>query len=143
MTFESKVQIEGLSQLQASLRELPDATAKSVMRRILRSRGQPIADAARATVAKHTGQLAERIQVSGKLSNRQKRQHVKADPSDVEIFVGAPPWSYAHILEYGGENMAAQPYMRPAWDSVKGALLDNLASDLWAEIEKAAKRRGR
>jgi HK97 gp10 family phage protein len=109
----------------------------------LRQAGEPIAAAARALAPRHTGQLAERIQVSGKLSNRQRRMHTKRDRDDVEIYIGAPPWAYAHILEYGGAHMKAQPYMRPAWDSSKASVLESISATMWAEIEKAAKRRGR
>jgi hypothetical protein len=33
--------------------------------------------------------------------------------------------------------------MRPAWDSAKGSLLNNIKDDLWAEIRKAVDKLAR
>jgi HK97 gp10 family phage protein len=47
--------------------------------------------------------------------------------------------AHAHLLEFGTSRQPAQPYMRPAWDSTKQAVLENIRAALWAEILRRAK----
>lgn len=142
------VRVEGLREVKKALRTLlPDNTAKSVMRKILKGRAQPIAAAARARVPKDTHELADAIGVGTRLTRRQKRLHRKVDRHDVEVFVGvgrpkdgssdqAVP--YGHIVEFGGNNQPARPFMRPAWDAAKGSILNNIGRDMMDEIKKRA-----
>jgi hypothetical protein len=37
----------------------------------------------------------------------------------------------------------AEPFMRPAWDSQQGTMIEILKRELWAEIEKAVERAAR
>ena len=134
------VKVEGLRELQTALRELPNATAKNVMRRVLKNRAQPIADAARARVPVAHGDLKNSIAVSTKLSRRQRGKHRKTDKNDIEMFVGPGTHPQAHMQEFGTFKEPAQPFMRPAWDAEKMGVLDGIKDDLWTEIEKAANR---
>lgn len=43
----------------------------------------------------------------------------------------------AWAQEFGTSTMAATPYMRPAWDQDKGAMLERLKKDLWFEVSAA------
>lgn len=138
-----QVKVEGLRELETALKQLPNATAKNVLRRVLRARAEPVADAARRLVKKRTGQLEESIDVSTTLSRRQKTLHQKGGKSDVEVFVGAGALPQAHMEEFGGAHNDPHPFMRPAWDAEKQGVLDGLKADLWAEIEKAAARLAR
>jgi len=92
-----KVHVEGLAELETKLRELPDATAKNVLRRVARKRLEPVAQRAREL---------------------------------------AP----VHMQEFGTVHNGPHPFLRPAWDAEKDKVLAGLKDDLWAEIEKAAKR---
>jgi hypothetical protein len=56
------------------------------------------------------------------------------------MFVGAGPLPQAHLQEFGAPQHGPQPFMRPAWDGGKMAMLEGLKDDLWKEIEKAASR---
>ena len=138
MTITMKV--EGLSEVKAALRQLPDATAKTVMRRVLRKRAEPVAEAARQLVPIDSGALKNSIVVSTKLTRRQKGRHRKVDRDDVEVFVGPGADPAAHLQEFGSSQHPAQPFMRPAWDRTKDDLLAGVGADMWAEIEKAAAR---
>lgn len=138
-----RVTIEGLDELQTALRKLPDATAKNVVRRILRARAQPIADRAEQLAPEDQGDLKDSIAVSTRLSKRQKRMHRKVDPHDIEVYVGPGPLPQAHLQEFGTQNHQAKPFMRPAWDAEKNKVLHNLRVDLWNEIQKAAARLAR
>jgi len=134
------VRIEGLAELQEALRELPDATARNVLRRVAKEVLEPIAERARQLVPVNDGRLRDSIKVSGSLSRRQKSQFQRTDPNDVVMFAGAGALPQAHMMEFGTIDVAPRPFMRPAWDSGKQPLLDTLKDILWAQIEKAAKR---
>lgn len=137
------VKVEGLSELKAALEELPKATTKSVMRKVLMARVKPIAEAAKALAPVRHGELRDSIIASTKLSKRQKRE-AKETASYVEVYAGPGPLPYAHLVEFGSiHNPVPRPFMRPAWDSAKGSILNNLARDLWIEIQKAADRLAR
>lgn len=139
----STVKIEGLRELDRALAELPKATGKAVLRRVLKKRAQPIADAAEAMAARRTGTLAQSAGVGTKLTKRQKSQHkkmFKSDKASVEMFAGFGGLAQATQQEFGNENHGPQPAMRPAWDATKNGVLDGIADDLRDEIMKAAKR---
>jgi HK97 gp10 family phage protein len=137
---KTTVKVEGLKALQTALQELPKATAQGVMLRVLKKRAQPIADAARQLVPVASGELRNSIVVSTKLTRRQRGQHEKAGPNDVEVFVGPGALPQAHLQEFGTFKEPPQPFMRPAWDRERNGVLEGLKGDLWAEIEKAATR---
>lgn len=141
------VKIDGLRELEKALATLPKATGKNVLRRVLRARAEPIADAARASApddpATTSGDLKSGIAVGTKLSKRQAGLHrkmFKNDRAAVEMFAGAGPDPAAHTQEFGTINHPPQPFMRPAWDGQKSQVLDGIAGDLWSEINKAAAR---
>lgn len=46
----------------------------------------------------------------------------------------------AIVQEFGSSKMEPNPYMRPAWDQDKAALLERLKTELWAEISKTISR---
>ncbi len=135
------VKVEGFKELERALHELPNkATAKNVMKRVLLRRGEPVARAARANVPIEEGWLQESIDVSGKLSRRQRSMHKKPHRDEVEVFIGPGPDPAAHLVEFGSSHQRAQPFLRPAWDQHKAGVLSGIANDMWAEIQSAAAR---
>lgn len=138
-----KFTIEGLDELQAALRALPDSTAKNVLRRVGKQALQPIADAAAQMAPVDDGTLRAGIHVGTKLSRKQKSRHSKLGTDDVEVFAGSAPLPQAHLQEFGSVNNAAQPFLRPAWDSGKSTVVETISGLLWAEIQKSAARLAR
>lgn len=133
------VKVAGLQDLERALKGLPAANGKGVLRRTLKEAGEPVAKTARALVPKDKGYLSESIDVSTKLSRRQRRLHQKQ--AEVEMFIGPGPDPAGHLDEFGtGPGHQAQPFMRPAWDQNKTKVLDTIANLTWIEIEKTAKR---
>lgn len=130
--------IEGLSELLEAFEELPKATGKNVLKRVLMKAGQPIADDARANARVLKGRLQRSYGVSTKLSRRQATLHKKE--SAVEVFAGPGALVQAITEEFGTAHQAAHPTMRPAWDANKRTALDSIAQDLDDEIQKAAQR---
>ena len=135
------IKIEGLSDLDDALTELPKATARNVLLRVLKKEAQPIADAGERYAPKLTGKLAISYSVSTVLSGRQKALNDKQ--SDVEVYVGPAPLAQATQTEFGNVHQPPQPHMRPAWDENYKNVLDNITKDLTDEIEKARARLAR
>lgn len=135
-----RVKVEGLREVEAALQSMPKATARNIMRRILRARLEPIADTARQLVPVQFGDLKESITVGTKLSRAAKKGRQKLSPNAVEVYMGPYNAPRAYMQEFGTVKHGPQPYMRPAWDSHEGQLLDGIKEDLWAEINKAAAR---
>ena len=140
------VKVEGLRELEAALKELPRSTGKAALRRALKKAAKPIADAAAARAPVDEGHLRDSIGVGTKLTRRQRSLHRKMfrnDRAAVEMFVGAGGLAQAITQEFGTFKEPPQPFMRPAWDAGKNALLDGIKDDLWGEIQKAAQRHAR
>ena len=135
----TRVTIEGLSDLQSALAELPKATEKNVLLRALKKEAQPIADAGEALAPKRTGKLARSYVVTTKLTRRQKK-FAKSGRSYVEVYVGPTAHPKSIQTEFGNFRQAAEPHMRPAWDSQHGNVLLGIEDSIAAEIEKARAR---
>lgn len=146
-----KFKMEGGGDIERALAEIARGAAKGVGRRAIKKALQPVADAADAA-------SPFTVKVTSKLTARQARE-ARGDRgrSKVVQYVGpvqpdgtdAP---HAHLYEFGtvarvqtstGKSvgvMPARPFMRPAWDTHKGQMLETLKREVWAEIEKAAER---
>lgn len=163
------VKFEGGKALDEALGELTKATGRNVLRKVLMRAGQPMADTASALAPDdpNTGapDLHTSITVSTKVKNttgnaeyrevlqnfgskeeavgamRDARRAAAGEGSFADVYVGPDVKQFhAHLQEFGTINHSPQPFMRPAFDQQKGRVLEIIASDLGAEIEKAAKR---
>lgn len=153
MALRQTVTVSGLRELDKALGELKKSTGKNVLRRVLRKRAEPMADDMRARApddpvspAGRGDDLRTSIGVGTKLTKRQRSLHRKMfrdDKASVEVFVGAGNVPHAHMQEFGVAHHGPQPFARPAWDAGKTRLLDGIGDDLWAEVEKSAKRAAR
>ncbi len=159
-----KIKIEGLRQVQDALRQLPKATTKNVMKRVLLKRAEPLADMARQKAPVRSGRLRDSIAVqvrgggAGKAAfaqamsegasraeaGRAAREANRAAGTTVEVVIGPTDRAfYGSLVEFGTQHSPPKPFMRPAWDSGKGGLLTGITDDMWAEIEKAVLRRAK
>lgn len=137
------VRIEGLKELDKALGQLPKATAKATLRRVLRYAAEPMAQAARQNAPRLEMHLYESIDVGTKLTRRQSGLHKKENsPTFQEMFVGTNNPAGVQ-QEFGNERHGPQPFMRPAWDAEKMPTLDRIGDSLWFEIEKSAQRLAR
>ena len=89
-----------------------------------------------------TGNLRDSITVGAKLKKSQSRSHTKAGA--VEVFIGAAVGDrkkgyHAHLVEFGTSKMAAQPFLRPAWDATKDKVLASISDEIWKALAKSAK----
>jgi HK97 gp10 family phage protein len=135
------LQVEGLSELLDGLEELTTATQANVVKRALKNAGEPIAQDAERMAPRLTGKLKASIDVSTRLSSRQKRGYHKE--SQYEIYAGAGALRQSTLQEFGTRYDKPQPYMRPAWDRGKKGALESIKTELADEIEKARQRAAR
>ncbi|MBO0750436.1 MAG: HK97 gp10 family phage protein [Porphyrobacter sp.] len=134
-----RVKIEGFRELEAALADLPKATGKNVLRRVLKKAADPIERDAAANAPVRTGKLRDDVKTGTRLTRRQAAQQRKLGKSEVEVHVGvANPAGLQ--TEFGNAHQPAQPWMRPAWDANKEGALATIGSELGTEIKKAADR---
>jgi HK97 gp10 family phage protein len=153
-----KVKIEGLAELDAALSQLKKSTAKSVLRRVGIKALAPVQAAAQNlapvrapsapekyykkgenTFIRPRGTTKKYLFVSTRLNKSQARKARKLGKSEVEVYMGTRV-SSSRLVEFGTSDTPAQPFMRPAWDAEKAGVLDTVATELGAEIDKAAAR---
>lgn len=144
------VKIEGLRELEQALGELPKATAKNVLRRTLTEAAKPLVSAAQQMAPDRGGKppndLANSITISSRLNKNQKRATRGNEKDFVEMYVGpdvSVPMPHGIFQEYGTVHHGPQPFMRPAWDGNKMAVLETIKDELGAQIMKSAARLAR
>lgn len=134
---------EGFAEIERELTKLSKTAGKGVLRRALKKAGEPLAEAMRSRAPRDSDTLKNSIDVSTKLSRRQRSQHrkmFKDDRAAVEVFVGAGALPQAHTQEFGTVFVRAQPFARPAWDAERVGLLDRLGKHTREELNKAIAR---
>ncbi len=138
---KSTVKIDGLKELERALSNLPKATGKATLRKVLKEAGEPLAQSMRSLAPKDEYHLSESIDVGTRLTRRQRSLHkAQGGGQDFsEAFVGANNPAGVQ-QEFGNENHTAQPFARPAWDSQKNNVLHIITHRLWTAIEEAAAR---
>lgn len=140
-----KVKTEGFRELEVALSALVDmvggsrATGKNVLKRTLIRAAKPIENDAAANAPVLSGALRRDVKTGTRLTRRQSAQSRKLGKSTVEVHIGVA--SPAGVqTEFGNQHQAAEPWMRPAWDSNKDGALDTIGQELGQEIAKAAAR---
>lgn len=131
------VTVLGLKEVDAAFQELGRSISRQVALKGLRAGGEIIAKRARELAPKDEMHLSESIDVSTKLTQRQKAKHQKAAP--VEMFVGANNPA-AVPQEFGTFKEPPQPFMRPAFDGTKDEALKRISDTLMVEVDIAAKK---
>lgn len=135
-----KFEVEGWRNLDNKLQKLSRAAGKRALREALKKAAKPIEDAAQSAVPVKTGKLKGSIITSTKLNKAQKRlQKKQGGKAAVELFVGSSS-PIAHLVEFGTSDTAAQPFMRPAFNSTKEEVMNILAVEVGASIDKAIGR---
>lgn len=145
--MRSKFKIEGLRETEVALAELPKATARNVLNRVLDNAAKPIEADAQANISVRTGVAREHVVRSRRLNKTSGRAVRKANSkSSAEIHVGvvagkaaSGAGKYALVAAMQLE-FKHKPWLRPAWDSNKGGALNFISGALWDEINKARGR---
>jgi HK97 gp10 family phage protein len=164
------IKIEGLSDLENALHELPRATGGNVLKRSIVKSAQVFADRAKelapvSAVPTHKFHLKDQIVVgkpkiitAGKAayadamkSGSSRSQAAEAAHVANSVAGGAGRRAvvqvgpthrafYGLFQEFGTAHNPPHPFMRPAWDEVGPQIPGMIRDDLTQEIEKARKR---
>jgi len=170
--MKTTVKVQGLAELDNALSELPKATQRAVLVRVLKQAGEPMRAMAEQKAPRDTGALADSIvltaRMKNKIGNAEFSATLKAGGSRGEavaalrdarraaagegrlnfaqVFIGPKSGQSkqaaikAMVQEFGSIKQAPQPFMRPAFDTLKQQVIDSIAGLLGAEIEKTAAR---
>lgn len=145
------IQVHGLKELDRALQEMKTATSRGVVRRGLMKAMAPMAAAASGLAPDDPTTPAPDLHRSIRVGDALKAgrgvlvRGFGFNDGQVTIWMGPTRGGYpqAVMQEFGTHNQPAQPYMRPAWDSGKERLLQDVASGLSVEVRKAAERAAR
>lgn len=128
--------IDSASLLKA-LKKFPDNIQKNVIVGATRAATKPIVTAARNNVPVDTGNLKKSIGVI----KRKSRDKTKIRFSVTPRKGGKNDGFYSHMVEFGTSKMAAQPFMRPAFENQDEesitAAKEYLAKRIDKEVQKA------
>lgn len=136
------VKVEGFRELAKALEELPKATARNTLRRVLKKAAEPVRNDAQQKAPVLTGGLKASINVGTQLTRRQKADAKKEGTYFSEVHVGTAS-GHGIPQEFGTFKDTAHPFMRPSWDANQGKALKIIGDELGKEIEKSAIRRAR
>ena len=141
------VTLSGFKELEAALEKMSKAAGKGVLRRAGIKALRPVAKVAAGMAPDDPATFAPKdlktsITVSSKVKVGRSALRLTEGKSAVEVYMGPTKDGYpqAILQEFGTIHHPPQAYMRPAWDSGKGKVLDDLKRELWSEVEKAAAR---
>lgn len=138
--------VEGVEGTLAALREFPRATGRATLRRALVKAANPVAVVARSYAPDDPSTPAPDLKSSIEVATQLTPRHRGAKQNEVEVYVGPTRQAgravlnYAAIQEFGSYKQRARPFMRPAWERMKGIVQKILAHELTIEFEKAARR---
>lgn len=124
--------IQGLQDLLKKMDDLPLVLKKTLIVRALRKGAEPIRAEAERRAPWDTGGLAESMMIT--VSDQTAEGAIaKIGPSRKEFHGG--------FNEFGTAHMAAQPFLRPAFDEMQAEALRILGEDLAEGIEREMAKR--
>ena len=155
--------VQGLRELQAALKELPDRIARNVLRGSVSAGAAVIRKEAAARAPVSTGPKRQGQPPPGTLKRSVYQKQIRNLSSLVrQTFIvsvrkgkkyrnqgkkgnlSQDAW-YARFVEFGTAKMAARPFLRPAFEARKGdavaAIKDYLARRIPLEVAKLRVRR--
>lgn len=141
------VEIKGLSELKAALKELPKAIEQKCLKVAVMTGANVIKRAAQDLVVRRTGLIAKAIRIgfNKKESTPGKAVYhvfvsMKVKDKLKKITRDAFYWRF---LEFGTVKMSAKPFMRPAFDATNREAAEVIKGKLAERIEIEAARLGK
>lgn len=153
-----KIKVEGLTELQAALRELGEPRSiRSALRAALRAAALPMRDAAKNGVPVDQGDLQRSIKMAsakryrgqdqdqfgiviGIDANEQPAQDVPRKEGSGGTYRDPGVAGVGPITEFGRPGKAAKPFMRPAFDAEGEKTIQRFAKTAGPAIEAEAAR---
>ena len=150
-----KMQLQGMSEVEAMLRELPVANAKRVVKTALRAGARVVKQTAHdilyANGSVDTGLLANTLTITEKKGDQRGSATVTLRASGKLKMVTrkgqshptkARPSKYAHLIEFGTEHSKAEPFLRPAVARSARASIEKIQESSARGISREAIRLG-
>jgi HK97 gp10 family phage protein len=139
------VELRGFDDFEKALRALPKATGKNTLRRIAKKSMEPMAELARGYAPVAEGDLKASIKVSERRTKRASTRENRFDKNTgIQMAMGPVSGNgvlnYATYVEFGTAEAAAKPFMRPAWRGGREAMLEDVKTNMWIEIDKSTAR---
>ena len=137
--------LTGFRELAAALKQLPQRVARKHLRGSNAKGAQLVRNKARELAPKDTGEMVKDIQIK---RERSEGDHVASH----SVFVRSGKRSrlsgrarnvdkdsfYWRFVEFGTVKMAAQPFLRPAFEAEKEAAVDAIGAELDKRIQQEA-----
>jgi len=133
-----KVRIEGTDDIARKLAAMSRALTRQTLEPILRENMEPIAADMRANAPRATGELADSVRVTKRLSKTQRSKLERIAP--VEMYAGPGPLPQAVQEEFGNNHQPPHPFIRPAFDRGAKTAVDGIAKQGVAAILTAGKK---
>lgn len=129
--------LTGLEETQRAIRGLGEFGSHEVMLAAIKPSANELAEKMRSTIPRRTGLTAEDIKVRESSDSK--------DGGKVELQVGGGRGSRGRafimrFMEFGTFNQPARPFMRPAWDQVRGHLIADVTARLRPAFEKVVRK---
>lgn len=142
-------EFKGFKELYKAIDHLPETVKKEELEPLLIKSLEPMRDKARSLAPDDplTGPPWN-LPTSIEAGNRQRGGRAKLDRQlgrfDARAYMGPTTFGYPQAIfqEFGTVKMAAQPYMRPAWDSEKHHALQIISDGLAARLQMIARKYG-
>lgn len=125
------VNVEGAKELEKKLLSLEPKLGRKIIRQALRKGAKLILNQAKANVPVDTGDLKKSLKVRA-MRKRRHRYGVMVATSE-GWFEGEQ--FYGGFIEFGTHKMAAQPFVRPAFDSEKDAAEKTIVDEIKQGLE--------
>jgi HK97 gp10 family phage protein len=131
--MNTTIKIEGIAELKRALGKLPKSLQAAGEKSALRGGAFLISKAAKSRAPVASGHLKKAIGISVKTVKGRTTARIgaKSDRKTV-IRYGkeaiSNPANYSHLVEYGNATTPARPFIRPAVESTKGAVINAMAA---------------
>lgn len=130
------MQLHGAQDLARRLRELPKQMSRVALIKAAKAGAEPIVERAQDLAPKGTGKQFGRRTVH--LAESIGTRFTRRGALRVVVQIGTEKDAYwGFFIEYGTSKMAAQPFMRPAFDAGAQDAVDAIAAVLRDEVERA------
>lgn len=142
------MQLTGFDEVMAKLQKLGTVTAHQAIKTASEQAGQFLVNAVQSHIHPNTGLLRSSIGMKGIAYQGGATFVTIVGPRTgfKDPQTGENPVHIAHLVEFGTRErfkksgqptgtMPAQPFLRPAWDSSKGAVSSIFVSQLWNTLQ--------
>jgi HK97 gp10 family phage protein len=137
------VKIEGLEKVQAALTQAGPRLVRSTLHKALAAGGQVFLEAAQArcpvlaeaTANRQPGELRDAI-AGFTVTNERRQSGLSRVGLKYEGRGPQDPGVYGLFVEFGTKNMAARPYMRPAFDTAQEQAAEAFIDEFRAAVQK-------